>query len=343
PTATPEPTATATPLPPATPHPPQTIITGLENRPQTFNNCGPANMSMVLNFFDDATSQTDAALYLKPNPEDRNVSPWQISDYVSENTSLRSITRSGGTLEMLEQFIAMGIPVVIEKGYDPPTDEGWYGHYLTMFGYDRAAQEFYSMDTYLGPWDNSGRIDSYDEINFYWQQFNYTFYVIYPPHREAEVYAILGEDMLDDFTMWQNAALRAQAEKDADPENAFAWFNMGTNLTRMGELTGEQQYYQSGATAFDQARTIGLPGRMMWYQFRPYLAYMRTQRYQDMKDLADSTLTTSGGRNVEETYLYRGHAMAFLGDLASARSDYQRALQLNKNFYVAQIALDSLP
>ena len=69
---------------------------------------------------------------------------------------------------------------------------------------------------------------------------------------------------------------------------------------------------------------------------------MKTARYQDMVDLADATLETAGGRNVEETYLYRGHANAFLGNPGQAIADYQKALDLNTNFYPAQIALDSL-
>ena len=61
-----------------------------------------------------------------------------------------------------------------------------------------------------------------------------------------------------------------------------------------------------------------------------------------MISLADATLETAGGRNVEETYYYRGHANTFLGNITQAISDMERALELNPNFYPAQIALDSL-
>ena len=335
-TPTPEPTATLAPLPVSA------RIEGLVNIPQGFNNCGPANMTVVLNFYGLDTTQNEVAAYLKPNAEDRNVSPWQLSDYVNEQTSMRSTAHSGGTLELLKRLIAAGFPVVVEKGYDPTAAEGWYGHYLTVFGYDDEAQIFNAMDTYLGPFNPTGAVERYESMAELWQHFNYTFFVIYPPGRESELQAILGEDMLDAQQMWQNAALKAQEEIAADPENAFAWFNLGTSMTRLGELSGTQSYYQQGAEAFDTARTIGLPYRMLWYQFRPYIAYMKTGRYQDMIDLADATLTTPGGSNVEETYLYRGHANSFLGNISAAISDMERALELNPNFYPAQIALDSL-
>jgi len=343
--STPEPTATPlpspTPIPTPTPLPERIILEGMGSVRQSFNNCGPANLTQVLNWYGYDITQEAVASYLKPNSEDRNVSPWQIADYVNEQTfnEFRAITRSNGTLELIKQFIAAGYPVVIEKGYTLP-ETGWYGHYLTVYGYDDALQEFYSKDTYLGPFDGNGRVDSYDVYREQWQAFNYTFYVVYRPEQEAEVMDILGPELTDDFTMWQQAAARAEKDTKADPNNPFAWFNLGTALTRMGAITGDHDYYQGGAQAFDRAREIGLPRRMLWYQFEAYLAYWRTERLQDVLDLADATLATQGGRNVEETYLYKGHALSELGRLTEARAAYEEALKVNSNFYPAQIALD---
>lgn len=242
---------------------------------------------------------------------------------------------------MLKRFLAAGYPVVIEKGYQLP-DTGWWGHYLTVFGYDDNLQEIYSQDTYLGPWDGSGRTDSYEDVEHYWQHFNNTFYVVYRPEQEADVEAILGPELFDNFTMWQKVAAQAEEQTKTNPEDAFAWFNLGTALTRMAAETGDAQYYQGGAQAYDRAREIGLPPRMLWYQFEPYLAYMRTGRYQDMLDLSDAVAADQGGRNVEETFLYRGHALSYLGDVSGAIAAYQQALAVNENFYPAEIALGSL-
>ena len=336
------PTNTPEPTPSPTPEPLPTAVT-LANMgvvKQTFNNCGPANLTQVLNWYGNDITQETVADYLKPNSEDRNVSPWQIADYVNEQTpGYNAIARSGGSLEMVKQFIAAGYPVVIEKGYELP-ESGWWGHYLTVYGYDDEKRELYSQDSYLGPWDGSGRIDDYDEVEKYWQQFNYTFYVVYQSQQEEEIAAILGEDMFDDFKMWQHVANLADREAKANPDDAIAVFNLGTALTRMGELTGEQEYYQGGVQAFDQAREMGLPPRMLWYQHMPYLAYWKVGRGQDVLDLADATLAAQGGSNVEETYWYKGHVLAEQGDLFGAKAAYQSALAVNKNFYPAQVSLD---
>lgn len=337
PTDTPTPTNTPTPEP----LPESVVLEGMSVIRQTFNNCGPANLTQVLNWYGSEVTQTDVATLLKPNSEDRNVSPWQIVDYVNENTLglYEAAVFSNGNLEMVKQFIANDIPVVMEKGYELPTD-GWYGHYLTIYGYDDETEEFYTQDSYLGPWDGSGRLEDYEEIDGYWQQFNYTFYVVYEPSKRELVESIVGPDLLDPFTMWTKTAERAQNELKTEPESAFIQFNLGSALTRLGELTGEAQYYAAGAQAFDKAREIGLPPRMLWYQFRPYYAYLRVGRTQDVIDLADATLATQGGRNVEETYWHKGHALAEQGDVVGAREAYAQALEVNPNFYPAQFSYD---
>jgi tetratricopeptide (TPR) repeat protein len=340
PTATPSPAPTNTPTP--EPLPAAHVLEGMGVVKQAFNNCGPANLTQVLNWYGSDITQEDIAAYLKPNPEDRNVSPWQIADYVNEQTAgaYKASAHSAGTMELIKQLVAAGYPVIIEKGYE--VNNIWYGHYLTVYGYDDELQQFYTQDSYLGPFDGSGRPASYAEVEEYWPQFNYTFYVVYKPEQEKEVQAILGPDMVDEETMWRNAAARAQDDIEANPENAFAWYNLGTSLTEIGEMVteGNAEYYGGAVQAFDKARELGLPAHMLWYQHKPYVAYVKVGRFQDVIDLADATLVEQGGRNVEETYWYKGNALAELGDLFGAQAAYQSSLAVNQNFYPAQISLD---
>ena len=94
------------------PLPTSARLDGLQNIPQEFNNCGPANMTIVLNFYGNAITQGEAASYLKPNPEDRNVSPWQLRDYVNEFTGMGSSAHSGGDMMLIKRIIAAGYPVI---------------------------------------------------------------------------------------------------------------------------------------------------------------------------------------------------------------------------------------
>jgi tetratricopeptide (TPR) repeat protein len=244
-------------------------------------------------------------------------------------------------MEMIKRFIFNGIPVVIEKGYEPSNGTGWYGHYLTVYGYDDEAEQFSSLDTNLGPFDGRPRIDNYDEFLYWWQQFNYTFYILYTPAQRELVDQILPPELQDEQTMWVFTAQRAEAEIEADPDNVFAWFNLGVSLTRLGEIAQENNaaYYEAGAQAFDEARTIGLPTRALYYEHRPFMAYWKIGRLDDVLELADAMLNTLGGQWIEEIYWYQGHALIAQGDIIGARAAYEQALEVNPNFSPAEASL----
>jgi hypothetical protein len=332
---TPSPTATAN-------IPPSAMVSGLTIIPQKFNNCGPANLTMVLNYYGHEVDQLSVGALIKPNYDDRNVSPDELVAYVNSETGLRAGAFSGGDLELIKRLIVAGYPAIIEKGLEPSEWQGWMGHYLTLVGFDEPTQTLLAMDTYLGPWDGSGRREEYGEVEEFWAQFNHTFILVYPPEREEELMALLGPRFRDPETMWQAAGREATIQIQAAPEDAFAWFNLGTNLTRLAEVSARSELYARASTAYDRARQLGLPWRMLWYQFDPYVAYLAAGRFEDVLTLTEATLSNSGGRDVEETYLYRGYALQALGNTAQARAAYLEAIELNPNLVQARLALEAL-
>lgn len=336
PTIQPSPTATDVPLPI------RVVIDGIGIIPQKFNNCGPANLTMVMNFYGHNQDQLEVGGAIKPNYDDRNVSPEELVRYVNEETPLFAGWYNGGDVNILKRLLAEGYPVMVEKGLFLNEEQGWMGHYLTIYGYDDSEKVFLSHDTYLGPWDSSGRPIDFGQLEEQWAQFNYTFVLVYPPDREADLAELLGQDMVEPELMWQKAALKGREMTKADPQNAYAWFNLGSSLTYLADQTGDDDLYRSAAAAFDEAFTIGLPWRMLWYQFKPYVAYLAAGRIDDVLSLTEVTLTNHGGKEVEETYLYRGHALLASGERERARDAYNQALNLNPIFVQAQKALEEL-
>lgn len=308
-------------------------LNGVTHIYQGWNNCGPATLTMGLTFFGLGSDQNVAANWLKPNGEDKNVSPWQMVTYVNDvlNTHVRALVRQGGTFDHLRTLIAHDFPVLIEAGYDPEgLNLGWMGHYLLVIGYDDAAQTFLTMDSFDGP----DLAYTYDHVRTYWSHFNNVFIVLYDIRDEAEVLALLGSDA-DVRTNWVNALERARAATIADPNNAFNWFNMGTNFVGLG-------MYPEAATAYDQARSIGLPWRMLWYQFGPFEAYLAVGRYQDVITLAQANLNDGGGQFVEETYYYAALAREAMGERDRALNNLNGAISFNPNFTPAVEARDRL-
>jgi tetratricopeptide (TPR) repeat protein len=343
PTPTAAPSLTPSPTPPVLPD--FVRLEGVPIIPQKFNNCGPTNLTLVLNYYDLEVDQFDIAAVIRPNYEDRNVTPQEMVEFARNETNLDARAYSGGELTLLRQLLAAGFPIIIEKGLVPNEATGWMGHYLTLTGYDEGAQQFIVRDTYLGPWQEDGFM-TFEDIQYFWQQFNDTFIVVFELDQRDAVSEILGESFASEREMWHRAADRARLAIAADEQNAYAWFNLGTSLTALASLVEDGGSYGPASAAFDQARLLGLPPRMLWYQFAPYEAYLADGRYNDVIELTDLILNNQGGRNVEETYLYRGLALRALGDEIGAGRAFSRAIQLNPGSPVAtqaELAMAGVP
>ena len=65
------------------------------------------------------------------------------------------------------------------------------------------------------------------------------------------------------------------------------------------------------AKAYDQARKVGLPQRMLRYQFGPFLAYFHSLRTDDLLTLTEYALKITP--NSEEAMLWRGWGLFRLG------------------------------
>lgn len=305
-------------------------LDGLRHIYQTWNNCGAANLTMALSYFGWGFDQEVAAGWLKPNPEDKNVSPGQMAAFVNQQTDLpnvRAIWRFGGTLDLIKRAIAAGFPVIIESGYDVD-DLGWMGHYETVVAYDDAVQTLWIYDSYLGLGAGYGREHPYAEFDTWWRNFNRTFIILFTLDREQELRDVLGP-YADPLYAAQVALDAARAEATTNPSDGWAWFNAGTSSVRLGR-------YHDAAIYFDEAFRLGMPYRLSWYMFGPYEAYFNVGRFNDILTLADNTEATTV--YVEETNYWRGMALAALGQPDAALAEFDKAISFNRNFIDAQDA-----
>ena len=185
------PAPTETPAPVATPLPEAVELKGIRYEYQQFNNCGPANLAMLLSYWGWEGDQRDTRAFLRPNPDvdDKNVNPSEMIAYVETKTNLKAISRVAGDVELLKQFIAAGFPVLIEKGHDPSND-WWMGHYALLNAYNDKKEKFYSQDSLIMP---DLPVPYEDLASGDWRDFNYVYLVVYPPDKESEILRILGK------------------------------------------------------------------------------------------------------------------------------------------------------
>jgi len=361
-TSTPTLGPTLTPTVTSTPLPASITLTGFryEDQKNRWNYCGPANLSMALNFIGWDGNRDAVAKSIKPGVQDPkldfiqqgrsdvNVMPYEMVDFVNDETEFRALSRLGGNIDLAKKLLAAGFPFIAEKGYyekDYAGKVAWLGHYQFVTGYDDARGEVIVQDTWNdGP---NFRI-KYDEFmaSEAWLSFDNIFIVVYAPEREGELMNVLGS--YADPTLAAQTALSVAEEhiRTASGIDAFfAWFAKGTSHVAL-------QQYVDAATAYDQAFSIydsigkddkQRPFRMMWYQTGPYFAYFYSGRYQDVVNLANITLNdTISNPTLEESILWRGRAEYMIGDTKSAIDDYREALRLHPNWGPAMQSLQDL-
>ena len=339
----PTPTQTITPTPTPTQIPESVKLEGVvwQNQKLFNNYCGPANLSMALSYWGWEGDQTVTGPVLKPNPEDRNVMPYEMVDYVLEETEFSVKLRWGGDLEILKKFIAAGFPVLIEKGFEEEVPQGgWMGHYGVITGYDDSNGTVIIQDSFVKP----DYVYTYERVMDHWLEFNYVYLVIYPPEYEAEINAILGPQADETYNL-EYAAQKALEETQTrhGRELFFAWYNYGTSLVNLNDYYGAAIAYDNAFDLQNELYEGAYPFyRILWYQTGPYFAYFYTGRYQTLIDLADLTLSYSYRPAIEETWVWRGRARVALGETEDAIEDFRTALEWHPNWWVAETELRTL-
>lgn len=329
-----KPGPTATPLPSPTPIPASVLLPAPAYEKQGPNECGPTTLAIYLHYYGWNGTKDDVNIVVKPDEKDRNVNVEELTYFVRTHAGwLQAEFRVGGDLQRIKSLIAGGFPVMIEESfYDDkpywPNDDLWAAHYLLLTGYDDAAQIFTTQDSYRGP----DQKVSYAKTDEYWKVFNRVYILIYRPDQEEALKSILGPDWDVDANR-QRALAVAQSETEADPKNAFAWFNLGTNLVYF-------ERYTEAAKAYDNARTIGLPQRMLRYQFGPFFAYFHSARTDDLMAVTEYVLGNTP--NSEEALLWHGWGLYRKGDTNGAIENFRAALKANPNYQDAQYALQFL-
>ena len=352
--------STATPT--SEPLPATVSLSGVKYEDQSgrYNYCGPTNFSMALTFWGWNGNRDVIGKALMPGnlnkagdpsaSPDKNVMPYELQDYITQNVpGMSSVLRYGGDIDLIKRLVAGGFPVVAEKGeqqYDLTGQLSWMGHYQYITGYDDNTQTLIIQDTYktiLGGGPNYHV--SYGEFMKEWRSFDYIFVVVYPADREADVMNLLGSYSDDNWATHHALDLAtSDAQSLTGIDQFFAWFDVGTSDVAL-------KAYVDAAFAYDQAFQIynslpfnysTTPFRTLWYQSGPYFAYYYAGRYQDVINLANTTLNKTIAEPTLEDLYWRGMAEAVTGQAEAAINDYHAALKIHPNYPPAIQGLQTL-
>lgn len=301
--------------------PPATLLTGGKQMFQTFNNCGPASLTMALSYFGINETQQSLGQALRPyqNPQgdndDKSVSLNELAAKAKEY-DLIAYHRPAGTTEQLEALVALNLPVITRTLLTTNDD---IGHYRVVKGYDQTQQLLIQDDSYQGK-DISYTYQQFEQL---WQPFNNEFVVLVPVAQQTQVETVLGE-LLDESNAWKVALARATQQLRQNPQDAYAGLNQSVAYYHLGQ-------YQQSIKAYETVAT-GLPHRALWYQLEPLLAYYQLGQYQQFNQLANQILN-GGNRAYSELHHLKGLIFQKQGQGQAAAEAFATANLYNSQPY----------
>lgn len=283
--------------------------------PQTFNNCGPAATAMVLQYFGYNVSQEKTKADLRTNPDDKNVFITEISSYLSNDYGISNKVLFNGNLETIKTLVQNGIYVVVEDFLHPDED---IGHVLIIRGFDDAQGVLIADDSYFGV----GQKYSYSTWDGgQWKPYNREYMPVYKPEQENLVKAVIGENW-DEKTMYQNSVIKNQTDVNSNPNDMYAWFNLGMSYYHLGE-------FEKAKESFEKSENIGWPHRLLWYFQEPVENYNKLGEYQKALDTANLGLWFND--NYAEMHYQKYLSFKGSGDTGDASAELDKATQLDPN------------
>lgn len=321
---------TTSPSPTLPPIPSQKILPTDYHVFQSFNNCGPAAMSMALRFYGINVSQTELGQALRPyqipggDNDDKSVTLEELAEK-SKEFGFIPYHRPMGNPEVIKQFIANDMPVIARTWTKPNED---IGHYRVIKGYDETAGTFIQDDSL----QNKNLKYTYANFNEIWKKFNYEYLVLVPKEKVDAAEQILGENK-DAKAAWQNAVKNSQDVLANDPSDIYAGFNLSVALYNI-------QDYKRSAEEFEKVENL-LPFRTLWYQIEPIKAYYELESYDRVFEITNKIINNQN-RAFSELYILRGKIYQKQGNTEAAKSEFEKAVFYNSNLKESQDLLSAI-
>ncbi len=301
--------------------PEEKVLSGGSHTFQTFNNCGPASLSMALSYHGINVNQQELGKEIRPfqnpqgNNDDKSVTLQELAAK-GEEYGLVPYHRAAGDNEMLKDLIAAELPVITRTWLNLNED---IGHYRVVKGY-RANGEILVQDDSL---QGRNLEFAYVEYAKLWQAFNYEFLVLVPQDKKETVEAILG-GKLEPSVAWEAALELSRQQLEQNPTDIYPRFNQVVALYNLGRF--------EEATAVFEAVENQLPSRMLWYQIEPILAYYHLENYNRAMQLS-SRILNNNNRAFSELHYLQGLIYQNQGQNVDAEAAFSRAEQYNQGKY----------
>ncbi len=297
---------------------------------QTFNNCGPASLSMALSYYDIHVTQAELGQALRPyqipngDNDDKSVTMDELAKK-AEEYGLLAYHRPNGDISLIKALIQQDIPVITRTWLHVHED---IGHYRIVKGYDDNTQEIIQDDSF----ENKNLRYSYTDFLSMWSKYSYEYLILIPKEKKEIIESLLGENR-NVQTAWYHALQAAQEEAKNHPDDIYATFNVSVAAYYAGN-------YKLATTEYEKVAQQ-LPFRTLWYQIEPIEAYYALGSYDNVFAITDKILANNN-RAFSEVYLIRGNSYKKRGKMIQAKAEYEKAVYYNQHLTEARNALASV-
>lgn len=277
----------------ASAQPGSVILKNVPHELQGPDNCGPVTALTVAGYYGTRVTQAQAANALKDSPSDPQVTTLELARYLGR-FGLQSMIRYAGTPELVRELVSRGIPVVVQQRLKEGSN---VAHFRTVYGYREG--QFLTSDPLRGAklWLSES------EFMSLWHFYNGEYLVAYPPSKQAEVYAALGDDTRA-ATNWQRLKSIGEQNVRARPGDPYNWWGLGKANLRLGNV-------EAAAANFDRAAALGVP--TLYYLYRQEAFEAWTKAGQHSKTLKYAQRALQIDPDSKELRHFRDLARAALG------------------------------
>ncbi len=252
------------------------------------DNCAPVTSLTVLGYYGTRVTQAQAATAMKDSPSDPQVTSLELAAYLGR-FGLRSVIRYAGDAEVLRDLLSRGFPVVLQQRLRAGSN---VAHFRTVYGYGPGY--FLVSDPLRGP---SLRLSTAELLEL-WRFYNGEYLVAYPPAKEGQVRAALG----DDFSAranWRHLKRHGDQDTRARPNDPYVWWGLGKANLRLGDV-------RAAVSNFDRAVALGVPTLYFLYRQEAFEAW--TQAGDHRKTLRWTALALKAFPDSKELQQFRRRA-----------------------------------
>lgn len=310
----------ASPLTPAAPPPAFHRIDGVGWTAQTWNNCGPANLAIVMNFWGRDIDQADIKAVIRPHDKDPHAAIDDLAAF-ARDAGLNASVYWNSDLESLKTHVAAGRPVIAPAWHIDANGEEM-GHYRTVYGYSDEERIVFIRDTLDGP----DYALTYADFDFLWGVYNRPLILITPPSPAEAAAPARANSPAAPAPPHHVDRAPASPPPAPDSLNITPARAEALSLFAEGMARSDKGEHAEAAAIFERAAELGLPWRIWWYFPRGLASYAATGMNERLLAVVRAALTPYPYS--EELHYWAARAQDSAGDIQGAAASLTTSLSL---------------